>query len=820
MDDGETQDSLTMSLSNAEQAPASLPKMHSLVQCGTEKYWEIESSGENWLRFIKASSGPLFESQASNESEQESNISTVFASIASTEPRATASTDSAGKEMIIQLEVCFVIDIGYLLAVKAMEDSNGKLYAIRKEDYAARSRKLLTHRKLHLMRPGDKICYIQGGDELLMEYKCETVIETSNSQNFGRESLSYLDNTQETDAPVTQRDARKSHDGMLFTQDPDPEDTYSQPTQVAMASPKADTPSQQETENMEVIDDAIMSPASSGDTTIDPDEVQENKASPKGAQSLKRARESPIRVDLEDDGEFVLKSMHKEPPKSAKTLKHSVLNDRETPVRDDMKESSRSQTLRRGKETPKGDEIEDSSDLLVSKSLHNHNGLSKVVNSLKHLPELLNDRETPARDDFAESSGSQALKSEKETLIDDEIDNSNDLHVSESLHSPELVNDRLINARADFAESPGSQALKIEKEKETSKGDKIKDSNDPLVSESVTNERSKAVTTLKQSPGLMDDRQTPDRDDVANSSDFQSQKLEQDEETPKSDKIKNSSDPLIWEVNNEPSKAATTLKHSPELMFDLETPGKDDFAESPGSQAVKREKAKESFIGDEIVERSDLLVSESVNNKASKAVNVVKHSPAVMKDRETETSGSQAAKREKAKETPIGDEIEDSSDSHLPKPLHSGPRKSAQLCKHLPNSLNDRETPVGEVDESPGLFAPTQPADLFSTATNGQVSHPLSPDDAQIKKRSTRKRAFVVSEKVTLLKSKSEPVRMTRSRTGSAVEQPRGGGKNGKGPQILVTGYEVDSILEEVRLMFPMVHHPLFLISSVLGPSL
>ncbi|GAX09958.1 hypothetical protein FisN_11Lh055 [Fistulifera solaris] len=624
MDDGETQESLTMSLSNAEDAPPSLPKMHSLVQCRTENYWEIESSGENWLRFIKASSEPPFESQASDESEQESNKSKVFATIASTEPRTQASTDSAAKEMIIQLEVCFVTDIGYLLAVKAMEDSHGKLYTMRKEDYAARSRKLLTHRKLHLMRPGDKICYIQGNDQLLMEYKCETVIETSHSQNLGRESLSYLDNTQETDVPITQRDVRKSHDGIFFTQDHDPDDPYSQTTKESVVPPKTDVSLQQanKTENVKVIDDAIMSQASSGDTTIDPDEVQEDTISPKGAQSSKRARESPTSVDTEDDnGEFGPSLTHKEPPQSAKSLILSaqLLNDQKPATRDEMKESSGSLTVQKEKKTPIGDEVEDSSDLLVSESLHNHNG------------------------------------------------------------------------------------------------------------------------TLKPAP---------------------------------------------------------TLEQLPELMNDCKTPGKDDFAQPPDAQP-QREKAKEPSLGDGIKESSDLFVSDLVNNAASKAKEVVKHSPAVMKDRETETSGSQAVKSDKAKETPIND--------------------------RSPDAMNDREIPGGEVEESPSLFAPTQPADLFSAATNGEVSHPLSPDDTQIKKQSnqssTRKRAFVVSDRVTPLKTRSEPVRMTRSRTGSAVKHPRSGGKSGKGPQILVTGYEVDSIMEEVGPMIIIVHYP-FLLLIFLEPSL
>jgi hypothetical protein len=797
MDDGETQESLTMSLSNAEDAPPSLPKMHSLVQCGTENYWEIESSGENWLRFIKASSNPPFESQASDESEQESNKSKVFATIASTEPRTQSSIDSAAKEMIIQLEVCSVTDIGYLLAVKAMEDSHGKLYAVRKEDYTTRSRKLLTHRELHLMRPGDKICYVQSGDELLMEYKCETVIETSPSQNLGRESLSYLDNTQQTEVPITQRDVRKSHDGVFFTQDPDPDDPYSQPTQEAVVPPKTDISSHQAIENVEAIDDANMSQASSGDTTIDPDEVQEDKISPKGAQSLKRARESPMSVDTEDDnGESGPKSMHKEPPRSAKLLKPSAqsLNDQDTPARDEMKESSGSQTVQSVKKTPIGDEVENISDLIVC----DHNGSLKAAPTLEQPPELMNDREPPTKDDFAKRACAQPQRENaNKFILSDEIEESSDILVSELVkndtskvvdhvkHSPAVMKDR-------ETEPSGSQTVR-DKAKETPKNDNLSNAVKDPVTPGGEVEESPGLFAPTQPADLfsekllnpsarsLNDHETPARKETKESP--RSQTVQSVKKTPIGNAVEDISDLLAFQLlhnHNGSPKAAPTPGQAPDLMNDRETPSKVDFAESPGAKP-QLEKAKKPSFGGETKE-SELLVSELVKGEALNALNLVK--TGVMKGGETETSGFKPVKREKAKKTPVND--------------------------RSPNARINRETPGGEVEESPGLFAPTQPADLYSAATNGELGHPSSPDITQIKKHSaqssTPKRASVVSEKMTPLKSRSEPVRMTRSRTGSAVKQPRSGGKNGKGPQILVTGYEVDSIMEEVGPMITINH--------------
>lgn len=295
MDDPETQDSSSLVPAKARDGSSSLPKMHSLVQCGTEKYWEVDPSGENWIRFIKSAAGPLYcESQTTTihgeEGHESSHASRMLPSIGSTEPQHASSDGGSSKqEMIIQLEVCLVTGIGHLLAVKAMEDSHGALFSIQKG-----SRTKLARRKLHLMRPGDKLCYVQNGDELVLEYRCETVIETSNIQSISRESFSNVDHSQESDILETQQNVPKSHEALYLTQEIDDECPHSE-TLVMQESgvlSKVD-PQVEQKEHKGILSQA----SSSSDITIDPNEGNVKllplNASPVADPAVKCQRESP-----------------------------------------------------------------------------------------------------------------------------------------------------------------------------------------------------------------------------------------------------------------------------------------------------------------------------------------------------------------------------------------------------------------------------------------------------------------------------------------------------------------------------------------------
>ena len=517
MDDGETQDSSTISSATAENVSSSLPKMHSLVQCGTEKYWEVEPSCVNWIRFIKASPGPIFESQTSSDNGRGSDVPTVFATIASTEPRVEASGGSPSMEMIIQLEVCFLTGIGHLLAVRAMENSHGALYAM-KNGLQVRYGTLFGHQKLHLMRPGDKICYVQDGDELIMEYKCETVIETSDSQNLARESFSALDQTQDTFIPATQQLAQKSQGGLYFTQESESQLPSSQASiRESNDIPKADLHSQQPNENPEALDDAILDQASSGDTTVDPTDVREETLPSHGIQSLNRPKSSPVRDETEE-GPGLLAA--------------------------ESSEETDDDTLNRASS---GDTTEDPTEVREGKLP------SQGIQSLKHTP-----KSSPVHDKTEEGPGLLVPGSSTET--DEEA--LSQASLGDTTVDPTEVREEKLPTHGIKSLNHSPKSSPVRDETEEGPGLLAPES---LHTIAISNELSKEPESVKHTPKLLRKREIPDRDGIVESSSLFPPKSLHTTDT---------------HVINEVKERAGLL--APEILSRGETPTSNEVEESPG----------------------------------------------------------------------------------------------------------------------------------------------------------------------------------------------------------------------------------------------